>query len=211
MHCLKTCLRISSLMMSKPKTFTLFQCFPVHHSYSVYGHMHVLAECTAFLKQLSSERKYRAVFHIWRNDKRSCPSLKCICNLYKVGMPVEVWSTLFMKDSCGTVSVFIMVWPARKKIVLGIHVIDPLLTNPLRSIWLNVGPGCFFLLLLCLFCFLFCFVSCFVSFFFLHFCGTRRDSRFIKTLSKNLSNIQSSRCQSRIKENNWRTITFIRE
>ena len=156
MHCSKTCLRISSLMMSKPKTFTLFQCFPVHHSYSVYGHMHVLAECTAFLKQLSSERKYRAVFHIWRNDKRSCPSLKCICNLYKVGMPVEVWSTLFMKDSCGTVSVFIMAWPARKKFVLGIRVMDPLLTNPLRSIWLNVGPGCFFLLLLCLFCFLFC-------------------------------------------------------
>ena len=197
--------------MSKPKTFTLFQCFPVHHSCSVYGHMHVLAECTVFLKQLCSERKYRAVFHIWRNDKRSCPSLKCICNLYKIGMPVEVWSTLFMKDSCGTVSVFIMAWPARKEFVLGIHVRDPLLTNPLRSIWLNVGPGCFFLLLLCLFCFLFCFVSCFVSFFFLHFCGTRRDSRSIKTLSKNLSNIQPSRCQSRIKENNWRTITFIRE
>lgn len=174
--------------MSKPKIFALFQCFPVHHSYSVYGHMHVLAECTVFLKQLSSERKYRAVFHIWRNDKRSCPSLKCICNLYKIRMPVEVWSTLFMKDSCGTVSVFIIAWPARKEFVLGVHVIDPLLTNPLRSIWLNVGPGCFF----------FFFFVCF-------------DSRSIKTLSKNLSNIQPSRCQSRIKENNWRTITFIRE
>ena len=197
--------------MSKPKTFALFQCFLVHHSDSVYGHMHVLAECTVFLKQLSSERKYRAAFHVWRNDKRFCPPLKCICNLYKIGMHVEVWSTLFMKDSFATISVFIMAWPAGKEFVLGIHVIDPLLTNPLRSIWLNVGPG-YFLLLLCLFCFLFCFVSCFVSFFFfLHFCGTRRDSRSIKTLSKNLSNIQPSRCQSRIKENNWRTITFIRE
>ena len=132
-------------------------------------------------------------------------TLKCICNLYKIGMHVEVWLTLFMKDSFATISVFIMAWPAGKEFVLGIHVIDPLLTNPLQSIWLNVGPGCFFLLLLCLFCFLFCF------FFFLHFCGTRRDSRSIKTLSKNLSNIQPSRCQSRIKENNWRTITFIRE
>lgn len=174
--------------------------FLVHHSDSVYGHMHVLAECTVFLKQLSSERKYRAAFHVWRNDKRFCPPLKCICNLYKIGMHVEVWSTLFMKDSFATISVFIMAWPAGKEFVLGIHVIDPLLTNPLRSIWLNVGPGCFFLLLLCLFCFLFCFVSCFVSFFFLHFCGTRRDSRSIKTLLKNLSNIQPSRCQSRIRK-----------
>ena len=75
---------------------------------------------------------------------------------------MEVWSTLIMKDSFATISVFIMAWPAGKEFVLGIHVIDPLLTNPVRSIWLNVGPGCFFLLLLCLFCF----VSCFVSFFF---------------------------------------------
>ena len=71
---------------------------------------------------------------------------------------MEVWSTLFMKDSCRTVSVFIMAWPTRKKFVLGIRVIDPLLTNPLRSIWLNVGPGCFFLLLLCLFVFFFAFL-----------------------------------------------------
>ena len=78
---------------------------------------------------------------------------------------MEVWSTLFMKDFCGTVSVFIMAWPARKKFVLGIHVIDPLLTNPLRSIWLNVGRGCFFLLLLCLFCFVL-FLALFLSFFF---------------------------------------------
>lgn len=147
-------------MMSKSKTFALFQCFLVHHSDSVYGHMHVLAECTVFLKQLSSERKYRAVFHLWRNDKRFCPPLKCICNLSKIGMPVEVWSTLFMKDSCGTVTVFIMVWPCKKRICFG-HVIDPLLTNPLRSIWLNVGPGCFFSSSssFVLFCF-------FVSFFF---------------------------------------------
>ena len=136
----KLVLLISSLMMSKPKTFALFQCFLVHHSDSVYGHMHVLAECTVFLKQLSSERKYRAAFHVWRNDKRFCPPLKCICNLYKIGMHVEVWSTLFMKDSFATISVFIMAWPAGKEFVLGIHVIDPLLTNPLRSIWLNVGP-----------------------------------------------------------------------
>ena len=81
-------------------------------------------------------------------------------------MHVEVWSTLLMKDSFATVSVFIMAWPARKEFVLGIHLIDPLLTNPLRSIWLNVGPGCFFLLLLGLFFNFFCFVSCFVAFFF---------------------------------------------
>ena len=84
---------------------------------------------------------------------------------------MEVWSTLFMKDSFGTVSVFIMAWPARKEFVLGI-IIDPLLTNPLWSIWLNVFPGCFFSS-----------YSLFVSFFLsLHFCGTRRDSRSIKTL-----------------------------
>ena len=47
---------------------------------------------------------------------------------------MEVWSTLFMKDSFATISVFIMAWPAGKEFVLGIHVIDPLLTNPLRSI-----------------------------------------------------------------------------
>lgn len=128
--------------------------------------MHVLAECTLFLKQLSSERKYRAVFHLWRNDKRFCPPLKCICNLYnlyKIGMLVEVWSTHFMKDSFGSVSVFTMAWPCKKRICFG-HVIDPLLTNPLRSIWPNVGLGCFFF-----FFFFVCFVlflSLFVSFFF---------------------------------------------
>lgn len=79
---------------------------------------------------------------------------------------MEVWSTLFMKDSFATISVFVMAWPAGKEFVLGIHVIDPLLTNPLRSIWLNVGPGCFFSSssLFVLFCFLLCFFFFFFAF-----------------------------------------------
>ena len=83
--------------------------------------MHVLANCTVFLKQLSSERKYFAMLRICRNDKRFCPPLKCSCNLYKIGMHVLVWATLFMRDSFETVSnsVFIMAWPARKEFVLG--------------------------------------------------------------------------------------------
>ena len=95
---------------------------------------------------------------------------------------MEVWSTLFMKDSFATISVFIMAWPAGKEFVWGNNVRDPLLTNPLRSIWLNVGPGCFFLLLLCLFCF----VSCFVSFFFFAFLWNEKRFEVHKNAVKEL-------------------------